>query len=56
MDYVILYLHGNASNRLEGFQLLSRLPDRVGLACFDFDGCGNRLQRQFISLGKEEAA
>ena len=34
---------------------LDNLPGNVGLACFDFDGCGNRLQRDFISLGKEEA-
>lgn len=35
---------------------LSNLPSDVGLACFDFDGCGNRLQKRFISLGKSEAA
>jgi hypothetical protein len=36
-------------------QELTNLPENVGLACFDFDGCGNRLQRGYISLGKKEA-
>jgi pimeloyl-ACP methyl ester carboxylesterase len=56
MKYVVLYLHGNSSSRYEGFNHLPNLPDDVGLACFDFDGCGLRTGRDYISLGKHEAA
>lgn len=41
-DYYLLYLHGNSSSRLEGSALLRLLPSNAGLACFDFEGCGNR--------------
>ena len=30
------------------------LPDEVGLACFDFNGCGNREEEKFITLGQKE--
>jgi hypothetical protein len=40
---VVLYLHGNSSSRYEGFAQLQLLPAEVGLACFDFNGCGNRV-------------
>ena len=53
--YLILYLHGNSSSRYEGFSQLNHLPADVGLACFDFAGCGNRYEEEFISLGKKEA-
>lgn len=53
--YVILYLHGNSSSRYEGYCLLAHLPIDVGLACFDFAGCGNRTEQDYISLGKKEA-
>ena len=39
---MLLYLHGNGSSRFEGSLFLPSLPDKVGLACFDFNGCGNR--------------
>jgi hypothetical protein len=55
MDYVLLYLHGNSSSRIEGKIHLAELPQRVGLACFDFDGCGLRNEAQFITLGKKES-
>lgn len=42
MTYVVLYLHGNSSSRFEGYMNLKDLPDGVGLACFDFNGCGMR--------------
>jgi hypothetical protein len=42
VKYVMLYLHGNSSSRYEGFSQLPLLPTDVGLACFDFNGCGNR--------------
>lgn len=53
MDYVLLYLHGNGSSCFEGTLFLSSLPDRVGLACFDFKGCGNRGEGDYITLGQE---
>ena len=43
MKYIMLYLHGNSSSRFEGYNQLKSLPKNVGLACFDFNGCGNRL-------------
>ena len=55
MRYVVLYLHGNGSSRFEGNLFLSQLPDDVGLACFDFDGCGNRYESDFITLGQKES-
>ena len=53
--YVVLYLHGNSSSRYEGYSHLNHLPNDVALACFDFAGCGNRTEQQYISLGKKEA-
>jgi hypothetical protein len=55
MNYVILYLHGNGSSRFEGTLFLNYLPEGVGLACFDFKGCGNRTEGDFITLGQEES-
>lgn len=45
IKYVMLYLHGNSSSRYEGFAQLPLLPPEVGLACFDFNGCGNRVEK-----------
>ena len=53
MKYVVLYLHGNGSSRYEGNLFLHQLPDGVGLACFDFSGCGNRYESHYITLGQE---
>jgi hypothetical protein len=50
VKYVILYLHCNSSNRMEGFLMLKNIPLDVGLACFDFEGCGNR-KGKWITLG-----
>jgi hypothetical protein len=55
MRYVILYLHGNGSSSFEGTLFLPPMPDGVGLACFDFNGCGNRGEGDFITLGQEES-
>lgn len=55
MSYVVLYLHGNGSSRFEGTLFLQSLPDGVGLACFDFNGCGNRTEAEYITLGQEES-
>lgn len=42
LRYIIMYLHGNGSSRFEGTLFVNSLPEGVGLACFDFNGCGNR--------------
>jgi hypothetical protein len=52
MRYIVLYLHGNGSSRFEGNLFLHSLPDEVGLACFDFNGCGNRYGAEYITLGQ----
>lgn len=54
--YIILYLHGNGSSRFEGFLHIRDLPQNVGLACFDFNGCGNRAEDNiYLTLGKNES-
>lgn len=51
MHPVILYLHGNASSRLESLTLLEYLlPHDVAVACMDFQGCGMS-DGEYISLG-----
>lgn len=52
MRYVVLYLHGNSASRFEGHSMLPTLPKGAGLACFDFSACGNRKDRQFVTLGQ----
>lgn len=51
---MILYLHCNSSNKLEGTQLVEILPSGVGLACFDFEACGMR-EGEWVTLGATEA-
>ena len=53
--FVILYLHGNMSNRLEALQLLDYLPPRCALACFDFMGCGLNQETDIVTLGISES-
>lgn len=53
--WVILYLHGNSSSRLECTSIMEYLPDRVGLASFDFLGCGNNHEEDMVTLGIREA-
>lgn len=48
-------MHGNSSSRLEGIGLMRYLPDNIGLACFDFMGCGKNEEMETISLGFREA-
>lgn len=55
MHYIILYLHGNSSSRFEGYMHLRELPEGVGLACFDFNGCGMRFESDYITLGAKES-
>ena len=52
IKYVILYLHCNSSSRLEGSVMVKDLPKGVGLACFDFEGCGLR-EGKWVTLGVE---
>ena len=54
ISYMLLYLHRSGSCSYEGNLFLQSLPDDVGLACFDFDGCGNRYDSDFITLGLKE--
>ena len=50
----IIYMHGNAGNKLEGLSYCdSVLPYGINLCCFDFSGCGNS-QGEFVSLGHKE--
>ena len=53
--YIVLYLHGNGSSRVEANLSLHTLPDDVGMASFDFSGCGNRYDSEFITLGQKES-
>jgi hypothetical protein len=39
-NWLILYLHGNSSSKLDSTELLKYLPFRFSLASFDFIGCG----------------
>jgi hypothetical protein len=49
--WIILYLHGNSSSRLEATGILKYLPYKFSLACFDFIGCGQNKEADTISLG-----
>ncbi len=52
--WLILYLHGNSSSRLEAAALLKHLPLKFSLASFDFIGCGLNEEADTISLGYRE--
>jgi len=53
---VVVYLHGNASSRLEATEHLEMLLCYgITLFCFDFAGCG-RSEGKYISLGYYESA
>ncbi len=54
-DYLVLYLHGNSSSRLEASNLIKYLPKGFSLACFDFMGCGKNEEEDTISLGYRES-
>lgn len=54
-DACVIYLHGNASNQLEGRFLVSLFcPIGISVFCFDFAGCGCS-EGKYISLGYFEA-
>lgn len=54
-DWIILYLHGNSSSRLESTGIIKYLPYRFSLASFDFIGCGQNHEEDMISLGVRES-
>mmetsp|Transcript_21308 Transcript_21308/g.20446 ORF Transcript_21308/g.20446 Transcript_21308/m.20446 type:complete len:124 (-) Transcript_21308:944-1315(-) len=50
----VIYLHGNASSRIEALPCVHHLlPANITLFCFDFAGCGNS-EGEYISLGYYE--
>jgi pimeloyl-ACP methyl ester carboxylesterase len=50
----VIYLHGNASNQLEGRSLIPLfVPVGVAVFCFDFSGCGLSTG-PFVTLGFQE--
>lgn len=50
----VIYLHGNASNRLEALKFVGPVLERgVSLVCFDSAGCGLS-QGEYVSLGWHE--
>jgi len=51
---VVVYLHGNASSRLEAGSLVAKLLERkISLFCFDWAGCGIS-EGDYVSLGWHE--
>ena len=51
----VIYLHCNATSRLEGIQLLPYLVDlNINLFCFDFSGSGLS-EGEYVSLGIYES-
>ena len=50
----VIYLHGNSSSRIEGFEAMSHLIlAGITVLCFDFAGCGLS-EGEYISLGWHE--
>lgn len=50
----VIYMHGNAGNKLEGESYAPLLlPKGINLFSFDFSGCGNS-EGEWISLGWNE--
>lgn len=49
----MIYLHGNASSRLESLQTLEYLIPGMGLFSFDFSGTGNS-EGTYVTLGARE--
>lgn len=53
--WIILYLHGNSSSKLEAISIISYLPFKFALAAFDFLGCGHNKESDTISLGYRQS-
>ena len=50
----IIYMHGNASNKMEGLQYAPLLAQHgLNLVTFDFSGCG-KSQGDWVTLGHKE--
>jgi alpha/beta superfamily hydrolase len=50
----VIYLHGNCSSRLEGYQAANvLLPMGMTVFTFDFSGCG-RSEGDWVTLGFKE--
>ncbi len=50
----IIYMHGNAGNKLEAYEYASMLIDEgINLFSFDFSGCGNS-EGEWVTLGWKE--
>lgn len=50
----VIYMHGNAGNKTEGFQYAGKLlKNGITLCCFDFTGCGNS-EGELVTLGFKE--
>ena len=50
----VVYMHGNAGNKMEGLQhIQDLLPLGIDLCTFDFSGCGNS-EGEYVTLGWKE--
>jgi pimeloyl-ACP methyl ester carboxylesterase len=50
----VIYMHGNAGNKLEGLNYAEALcPLGINLCTFDFSGCGNS-EGEYVTLGHKE--
>ena len=50
----VIYMHGNAGNKMEGLSYWKELvAENINLCVFDFSGCGNS-QGEYITLGVKE--
>lgn len=50
----VIYMHGNAGNKMEGMHYANQLlPLGINLCCFDFSGCGNS-EGDYVTLGFKE--
>jgi len=50
----VIYMHGNAGNKMEGLSYAPHLlPLGINLCSFDFSGCGNS-EGEWVTLGHKE--
>jgi len=50
----IIYMHGNASNKMEGLQMWEKVVSQgFNLCTFDFSGCG-KSEGEWVTLGHSE--
>ena len=50
----VIYMHGNAGNKLEGLEHWRQLAEQgINLCTFDFSGCGNS-EGDWVTLGHKE--